>query len=326
MLTIIRLDKATERHGKEIRVKKMMSVKYEILKKLVRTMGMKKRWTAKSADELLAYKRKQNAKNRIPNLHDRDILVTRMEIMGFPVLRMTHRQKTDRANLFLIGGGMVSPPRPASIKKALRFAKETGLDLFVPYYPLCTDYPLTKAYAMIHETYRVMLRTYKAENISVLGTSSGGNLALGMVPYINDGHGDTPMPGYIMAISPGTCVETDEEWQRMLELDKKDVLIPAQYMKTAVEIMRHGDAGVPDYMIWLQKADFTNCPKVTFIYGSDETLYACAPSFEKAMRKYGVDYEMIVGEGMFHCYPVFPLCREAKEGWDLMIRKMKEKT
>ena len=35
---------------------------------------------------------------------------------------------------------------------------------------------------------------------------------------------------------------------------------------------------------------------------------------------------MIVGEGMFHCYPVFPLCREAKEGWKLMIRKMKENT
>ena len=177
---------------------------------------------------------------------------------------------------------------------------------------------------MIHETYRVMLRNYAPEHISVLGTSSGGNLALGMVPYINDGYGDTPMPGYIMAISPGTCVDTEEEWRRMLELDKKDVAIPAEYMKTAVEIMRHGDDSVPDYMLWLQRGDFTNCPKVSFIYGSDETLYACAPSFEAAMRKYGVDYEMIVGEGMFHCYPVFPLGREAKEGWERMIRKMKE--
>ena len=107
---------------------------------------------------------------------------------------------------------------------------------------------------------------------------------------------------------------------------KKDVAIPAEYMKTAVEIMRHGDDSVPDYMLWLQRGDFTNCPKVTFIYGSDETLYACAPSFEAAMKQYGVDYEMIVGEGMFHCYPVFPLCREAREGWNLMIRKMKENT
>jgi acetyl esterase/lipase len=178
---------------------------------------------------------------------------------------------------------------------------------------------------MIHETYRVMIQEYKAENISVLGTSSGGNLALGMVPYINDGHGDTPMPGYIMAISPGTCVDSDEEWNRMLELDKKDVAIPAQYMKTAVEVMRHGDDSVPEYMIWLQRGNFTCCPKTTFIYGSDETLYACAPSFEAAMKKYGVDYEMIVGEGMFHCYPVFPVCREGKDGWNMMIRIMKEK-
>ena len=132
------------------------------------------------------------------------------------------------------------------------------------------------------------------------------------------------MPGYIMAISPGTCVDTDEEWQRMLELDKKDVAIPAQYMKTAVEVMRHGDDSVPEYMIWLQKGVFTNCPKTTFIYGSDETLYACAPSFEAAMKKYKVDYKMIVGEGMFHCYPVFPICREGKEGWEMMVQLMKE--
>ena len=38
---------------------------------------------------------------------------------------------------------------------------------------------------MIHETYRVMLEDYTVEHISVLGTSSGGNLALGRVPYIN---------------------------------------------------------------------------------------------------------------------------------------------
>jgi len=33
---------------------------------------------------------------------------------------------------------------------------------------------------------------------------------------------------------------------------------------------------------------------------------------------------MIVGEGMFHCYPVFPIVKEAKEGWNRMVRLMKE--
>ena len=301
-----------------------MSLKYEILKCLVKAANIKRMWTGMSTEELLENRRRKNAKNPIPELQDDAFIIDRIEVMGCPVLKFVHKEKTDRATLFLIGGGMISAPRPGSVKKALRFARETGLDVYVPYYPLCTDYPLTRAYEMVHETYRIMLRDYEAEHISVLGTSSGGNLALGMVPYINDGHGDVPMPRYILAISPGTCVDTDEEWQRMLELEKKDVAIPASYMKTAVEIMRHGDEGVPDYMLWLQRGDFTGCPKVTFIYGSDETLYAFAPSFEAAMEKYGVDYEMIMGRGLFHCYPVFPICKEGRDGWDLMIRLMKE--
>ncbi len=300
-----------------------MSLKYEILKRLVKAAGIKRYWISKSSEELLENRRKHNAKNRIPDLKDDDFNISVISVMGFPVIRMIHKKPADRANLFLIGGGMISAPRPGSVRKALRFARETGMDVFVPYYPLCTDYPLTKAYEMIHETYKVMLGEYTSERITVLGTSSGGNLALGMIPYINDGHDDVPVPGYIMAISPGTCVDSEEEWQRMTELDRKDVAIPAQYMKTAVEIMRHGDDSVPEYMIWLQRGDFTGCPRVTFIYGTDETLYACAPSFERAMKKYGVDYEMITGEGMFHCYPVFPVCKEAKEGWDMVIRKMK---
>ena len=301
-----------------------MTLKYEILKRMVKAANIKKMWTGMTTEELLENRRKANAKNRIPVLEDPELEISRIEVMSFPVIRMIHKTISRRANLFLIGGGMISAPRPGSVKKALKIARETGLDLYVPYYPLCTDYPLTRAYEMIHETYKVMLQDYSAEHISVLGTSSGGNLALGMIPYINDGHGDVPVPGHIIAISPGTCVDTEEEWQRMVELDKKDVAIPASYMKTAVEVMRHGDDTVPNYMLWLQRGNFTGCPRVTFIYGTDETLYAVAPSFEKAMKKYGVNYEMIVGEGMFHCYPVFPVCKEAKEGWDLMIEKMKE--
>ncbi len=300
-----------------------MSAKYELLKKLMKLSGIRKRLGTSDLEALLEDRRRKNAKNRIPALKNDAFMISQIDVCGFPVLKMIHKERTDRANLFLIGGGMISAPRPGSIRKALRIAKETGLDLYVPYYPLCTDHPVTKAYEMIHETYRVMLQRYTPENISVLGTSSGGNLALGMIPYIHDGHDDTPVPGYILAISPGTCAAGEEEWRRMQELDRLDILIPAGYMKNAVPILRHGDDSVPDYMIWLQKGDFSGCPPVTFIYGSNETLYACAPSFESAMKRHAVDYEMIIGDGMFHCYPVFPVCKEAKAGWDRMIRLLK---
>ena len=39
-----------------------------------------------------------------------------------------------------------------------------------------------------------------------------------------------------------------------------------------------------------------------------------------------IDYETIVGEGMFHCYPAFPIVKEAKEGWDKMVDLIRNTT
>ena len=110
-----------------------MSVKYEVLKALVRASGLKKRWNM-STEELPENRRRANAKNKIPALSDPEFDIGRITVCGCPVLTMKHKRGAGKANLFIIGGGMISAPRPGSIKKALLFAKETGLDLYIPYY------------------------------------------------------------------------------------------------------------------------------------------------------------------------------------------------
>lgn len=73
-------------------------------------------------------------------------------------------------------------------------------------------------------------------------------------------------------------------------------------------------------MIYLQRGDFTNCPKATLIYGGNETFRGIAPSIEAALNRYGAAHETIVGEGLFHCYPFFPVAKETRAGYDLLIR------
>ena len=71
-----------------------MTLKYEILKRLVKAANIKKMWTGMSTEELLDNRRKQNAKNRIPDLNDVfDISCT--EIMGCSVLKLIHRKRTE---------------------------------------------------------------------------------------------------------------------------------------------------------------------------------------------------------------------------------------
>ncbi|MBR1707585.1 MAG: alpha/beta hydrolase [Clostridia bacterium] len=302
-----------------------MSLTYELLKALARISGFKDRIFAGNPEDIVARARQRNDRNTIPELGDPEIEMGRITVDGCPVLTMTHTPRAKRATLFLIGGGMILSPSPSMIRKALKIAKETGLDLVVPYYPLCTEFPLTRAYAMILHTYEEMLLQYAPQNISFMGTSSGANLALGMIPYLNALKSELPRPGMILSISPSSCLNSAAEWKRMIELDKKDVLIPMQYMKDVEGILRHGEASVPEYMLRLQTGDFTGCPRVVFMYGSSECLYAFAPSFEAAMKRSHVAYTMIVGEDMFHCYPLYPLCPEAKAGWNQMITILKGK-
>ena len=47
-----------------------MTLKYEILKRIVKAANLKKRWAGMSTEELLENRRRENAKNRIPELRD----------------------------------------------------------------------------------------------------------------------------------------------------------------------------------------------------------------------------------------------------------------
>jgi hypothetical protein len=68
-------------------------------------------------------------------------------------------------------------------------------------------------------------------------------------------------------------------------------------------------------MIWLQKGDFIFSPKVTLICGSDETVYACALSFEKARKTYHARGQMIIGKTCSAAFPYSPSAgRQSADG------------
>ena len=154
-----------------------------------------------------------------------------------------------------------------------------------------------------------MTESYKAENISVLGFSSGACLSLGIFLHNNATGRPLPMPGKIISVSPGgipdvTVDENKEIWERVNALNHKDVMTDPTYIKTAREIAK-GDEDIPEYMLDGTVGDFTGFPKTYFYFGENECLYAFAQTFKKAMEKYHVPYEIIVGKGMCHCYPSF---------------------
>lgn len=233
-------------------------------------------------------------------------------------------EKTRRKNaiLFVFGGGMILGSDKGDIGLSRKIAERTGSDVWFPYYPLCHEHDMLENVQMIFECYEKMLTFYKPENIVFLGFSSGGALILDLITYINelnDSGRNIPMPGMLIPVSPGSVPVTEAEKTAINKLDERDIMIPAEYMYTAREIMCHG-RDIPEIYLATAHGDFRNAPMTHFYYGSAETLYAFAPSYAESFRNAGAKCVIHVGKGMHHCYALQYFIPGCKPAFDEIMR------
>ncbi len=259
----------------------------------------------------------------IPKMRDDRIDIKAEQVLGSTCLWYRYKKGNDRACIYLIGGGMLKYPKPGQAKEVLKLTKETGVDFVLPYYPLVhTGNTLTDVYEMLYALYKEMLNKYTPENIYFLGGSSGANLALGMISYINDRAEGLPMPGRVYAGSPGSLLVNDEEKKKADELDKTDVIMSQKATRSVWEGMTGGKKA-PDYMESLQLGNYTGLKDVYLTFGGDEVFAAAADSIKARLEQYGVHVRMEVAPGMYHCYAVIPLVKDAEPAYHRMIRYIK---
>ena len=232
----------------------------------------------------------------------------------FPCLIVREAEKpSKRAILYFFGGGMVIGPDKGDLPVMRKLMRDTGCDVWFPFYPLCMEHCITETYDMIYACYRRMIGLYGGGNVSTCGFSSGGALALGIAAHNNAQAEPLPQPRHIVAVSPGEVPWNDAEKSRMQELNAKDVAIDYAFMVTVEKFMRHGCENVPDYMISGSRGDFTGVGDIHFFYSADEVLYGALPDFEEACKRAKVPYTAFARPKMVHCYCMLPIFREAKE-------------
>lgn len=95
-------------------------------------------------------------------------------------------------------------------------------------------------------------------------------------------------------------------------------------MAKVEKFMRHGRKDIPDWMLHPSLGDYSDFPKIYFYYSNNEVLYGARENFEVACKKYGVEYEMNVRDGMFHCYCMLSYFREGKEDFARIVDVLKE--
>ena len=290
---------------------------YKALKGCMKALHIKKMLIG-TKEEVLARAAKMNARNQFRLPTDKKAHYT-----DHPILNSYHcleidrkEEREEKAILFVFGGGMILGSDKGDIGLARRIADQTDCDVWFPYYPMCHEHDMLENVRMIFACYMKMLESYRPENIVFLGFSSGGTLILDLITYINELNNsgqNIPMPGLLIPVSPASIPVTQDEKDRLHELDSKDVMIPESYFYLAKEIMCCGNE-VDEKYLATAHGDFRHAPETHFYYGSAETVYAFAPSYVESFRKANAECRIHVGEGMHHCYALqasVPGCKPA---------------
>lgn len=294
------------------------SLKYKILLSAFQVLPVKKLMAGSPEKTQKLFRRAYKGAD-IPALRDPALLILQKEVAGSKVLCALHKEKSNRVGIYLVGGGMLKYPKPNQAKEIVKLAKDCDMDMLLPYYPiLFTGATLPDAYQMVYELYKETLKEYEPENICLMGGSSGGNLALGLVSYINARSEGLPLPGRIYAGSPGTLLLTDAEKRLAQKQEKTDVIMSLSALENIWEGMTGGKE-VPDYMKYLQLGDYTGLREAYLSFGEDELFLAGANSIRKRLEEYGVHVTVEIGEGLYHSYAMLPLVREAEAGYQNFV-------
>ena len=137
-----------------------MSIFASILRSVYKHSGAKKAF-ALPEDALRKEIEKQNRHRGVFTPTDHKAHYETITVNGFPCLIVRENEKpSERAILYFFGGGMVIGPDNGDLPVMRKLCRETGCDVWFPFYPLCMEHCITETYAMVYECYRKMIGLY----------------------------------------------------------------------------------------------------------------------------------------------------------------------
>ena len=210
--------------------------------------------------------------------------------------------------LYFHGGGFVMGNARSHRNIVGNFVKYLGIKALVFDYRLAPEHPAPAAVNDAAAIYSWLLEQgYQAENIVFAGDSAGGGIALATLLKCKDDK--IPLPGTCAVFSP--CTDMTISGESHITRAKADPCTPKGANETYLGYYAgNGDPKHP-YASPLF-GDLSGLPPMIIQVGDNETLRDDSTRFGEKAKAAGVDVQLKVWKGMFHCFPLLaPLFPEA---------------
>jgi acetyl esterase/lipase len=213
-----------------------------------------------------------------------------------------NEKSVSRYTVFYIHGGAYRHDFVAPHWQFLeKLVKETNALVIAPAYRLVPFATYKEAYDLIVPLYRKYSEAHPEKKIILMGDSAGGGLSLSLAEYCRSE--GLRLPDELILFSPWVDVSMENEDIRAYQT--RD---PFLFAESLAEVAKYwaADLDVHDPKVSPIYGDFKGFHNVTVFVGTDEIFYPDVTKFFH-MLDTDVSNELIVGEGMNHVYPIFPI-------------------
>lgn len=213
---------------------------------------------------------------------------------GMSVVQITPAHPTGEYVVAIHGGAFIFPPSFLHWINYSVMAQQTGATVQVPIYPLLqqggTAGTVVPTMAGFIST---QIAQHQASNVSVIGDSAGGNLALAATQYLVD-HG-SPVPSSMVLVSPWLDVGMTNPNIALIQ----DPLLPVGPAQQIGKVWA-GNLDVNDPLVSPLNGSLSGLPP-TYVYsGNLDILAADVLGLQQAAASQGAPISFVLANGQIH--------------------------
>jgi acetyl esterase/lipase len=246
--------------------------------------------------------------------------ITSSTIAGVPVHIVTPLTippaKADRVLINLHGGGFTADS--GSLIESVPIANLTKTKVVAVLYRLAPEHPFPAAVDDTVAVYKELLKTYKPEKIAIYGSSAGAVLTPEVAVQIKQL--GLPLPGALGVFSGGgdfTKTGDSQYIYGVQGLSGPPDTRPKGVQWLAVYV---GSADPKNPVLSPIFADLHGMPPTLFMTSTRDMLLSDTTILHRAFLRAGVNAQLVVFEGLNHCFWYNPNLPESREADEIMAR------
>lgn len=241
--------------------------------------------------------------------------VTESDMDGFPLFILQGGEApSSEVIFFLHGGAYVTGPSQLHWGKVDEMARRSGFDAALLDYPKTPEQVAETTIPVTLDAYCALADQYGAENITLMGDSAGGGLALALVMELQ-ARGDG-LPRQLVLFSPWLDVSMSHPEAREYEAD--DILLNCDGL-IACGQMYAGALDMQHPWVSPKFGELGGLPPLHLFVGGREVFWPDVRDFAAEAEAAGLDVSLTYEPYMQHDYPLFPMLPEAQAAIDKVV-------